>query len=304
MQRHNALMLLTGMMLFVCALAFGQTAAPVASIPDLSGIWGRNWFFFEPPLSGPGPVASKLRRPNGTLIAIPMVGDYNNGILRPPAVAAVKKRGEMELSGVVPPNPGNQCWPEPTPYTLNHQQGVQIIQQKDQVILIYLRDHKVRHVRMNVPHSEHPTPTWQGESIGHYEGDTLVIDTIGQKIGPLSMVDLYGTPFSPALHVIERYRLIDGATAPDLQLTHESAYFGASDGGVPREMGCVRNGTLRLARSARPPLPAGPGRGRALAWESPPSPCLDPAGYKPAVGDGRTRFGCPRPGRSEEFMSA
>jgi hypothetical protein len=220
-------MLLTGMTLFGYALAFGQTVAPVASFPDLSGIWGRNWFFFEPPLSGPGPIVSKLRRPNGTLITIPMVGDYNNVILRPPAVEAVKKRGEMELSGVVPPNPGNQCWPEPTPFTLENQQGVQIIQQKDQVILIYLRDHKVRHVRMNVAHSEHPTPTWQGESIGHYEGDTLVIDTIGQKIGPLSMVDLYGTPFSPALHVIERYRLIDGATARELQLTHESAYFGA-----------------------------------------------------------------------------
>ena len=69
------------------------------------GDMGRNWFFFEPPLSGPGPIASKLRRPNGTLIAIPMVGDYNNVILRPPAVEAVKKRGEMELSGVVPPTP-------------------------------------------------------------------------------------------------------------------------------------------------------------------------------------------------------
>jgi hypothetical protein len=41
------------------------------------------------------------------------------------------------------------------------------------------------------------------------------------------MVDLYGTPFSSALHVIERYQLIDGAKARDLQLTHESAYFGA-----------------------------------------------------------------------------
>jgi hypothetical protein len=227
MKRHRKLMLLTGMALFGCASAFGQTAGPSGSIPDLSGIWGRNWFFFEPPLSGPGPIASKLRRPNGTLIAIPLVGDDGNPILTPQAVEAVKKRGEMELSGVVPPNPGNQCWPEPTPYTLSHQQAVQIIQQKDQVILIYLRDHKVRHVRMNVTHSEHPTLTWQGESIGHYEGDTLVIDTIGQKIGPLSMVDTYGTPFSLALHVIERYRLIDGATARDLQLTHESAYFGA-----------------------------------------------------------------------------
>ena len=54
-----------------------------------------------------------------------------------------------------------------------------------------------------------------------------MIDTIGQKVGPLSMVDMYGTPFSAALHDIERYRLIDGATARDLQLTHESAYFGA-----------------------------------------------------------------------------
>src|SRR6516165_9695292 len=79
----------------------------------------------------------------------------------------------------------------------------------------------------NDAHSEYPAPTWQGESVGHYEGDTLVIDTIGQKVGPLSMVDMYGTPFSAALHDIERYRLIDGATARDLQLTHESAYFGA-----------------------------------------------------------------------------
>ena len=54
MKQHNTLMLLTGMTLLGCALAFGQPAAPVASIPDLSGIWGRNWFFFEPPLSGPG----------------------------------------------------------------------------------------------------------------------------------------------------------------------------------------------------------------------------------------------------------
>ena len=34
----------------------------------------------------------------------------------------------------------------------------------------------------------------------------------------------FGTPYSAALHVIERYRLIDGATARDLQLKHESAY--------------------------------------------------------------------------------
>jgi len=100
-----------------------------------------------------------------------------------------------------------------------------MIQQKDEVILLYLSDHQVRHVRLNVPHSAHPAPTWQGESVGHYEGDTLVIDTIGQKVGPLSMVDRYGTPFSAALHVIERYRLIDGPMARDLQLKARKRIF-------------------------------------------------------------------------------
>ncbi len=43
----------------------------------------------------------------------------------------------------------------------------------------------------------------------HFEGDTLVIDTVGVKVGPYAMLDWYGTPHSPALHVVERYRLVD-----------------------------------------------------------------------------------------------
>jgi hypothetical protein len=218
------------------APAFAQVAAPAssgraASIPDLSGIWGR-WFTFEQPPSGPGPVVSRLRRADGTMI-LSVVGDYANPILKPAAAATIKRIGEMELSGNVLPNPHNQCWPEPTPFTLSIQLGMQLIQQKDQVVLLYLSDHNVRHVRLNVPHSTQPVPSWQGESVGHYEGDTLVIDTIGQKVGRLSMIDRYGTPFSPALHVIERYRLVDGKTARDLQLKHESVYFGAGKSAPP-----------------------------------------------------------------------
>src|SRR5215831_9339229 len=221
---------------------FAQAVAPpvapasngtesAASIPNLSGIWGR-WFNLEPPWSGPGPVVSKLRRPDGSIIQS-VIGDYTNPILRPEAAATIKKIGEMELSGTVLPNPHNQCWPEPTPFTMSIQQGMQLIQQKDQVILLYLSDHNVRHVRLNVPHSANPGPSWQGESVGRYEGDTLVIDTIGQKVGPLSMIDRFGTPFSAALHVIERYRLIDGTMARDAQLRHESVYFGAGKSSPP-----------------------------------------------------------------------
>src|SRR5580704_4098849 len=170
---------------------------------------------FEPPLSGPGPIVSKLHRPDGTPI-FSAVGDYTNPILRPQAAEIVKKNGETELSGIAIPNPHNQCWPEPTPFILGIQMGMQLIQHEDEVTLLYVSNNQVRRVRMSVPHSTHPTPTWQGESVGRYEGDTLVIDTIGQKVGPLSMIDRYGIPFSAALHVIERYRVIDGQTARDL----------------------------------------------------------------------------------------
>jgi hypothetical protein len=97
-----------------CGQVAPTAAAPAsakesaASIPDLSGIWGR-WFTFEQPPSGPGPVVSRLRRPDGTMI-LSVVGDYTNPILRPEAAATIKKIGEMELGGKVLPNPHNQCW--------------------------------------------------------------------------------------------------------------------------------------------------------------------------------------------------
>ena len=68
---------------------------------------------------------------------------------------------------------------------------------------------------MNQPHPAQVTPSWYGDSVGHYEGDTLVIDTVGIKIGPFAMVDWYGTPHTEALHVVERYRLLDHEAAKE-----------------------------------------------------------------------------------------
>jgi hypothetical protein len=59
------------------------------------------------------------------------------------------------------------------------------------------------------------TPSWYGDSVGRYEGDTLVIDTVGVKVGPYAMVDWYGTPHTEALHVVERYRLLDPEAAKE-----------------------------------------------------------------------------------------
>ena len=96
---------------------------------------------------------------------------------------------------------------------------------KDRVALIYVNGQVVRHVRLNVPHPEQVTPSWLGDSVGHYDGDTLVIDTIGIKPqGALAVIDRYGTPHSDALHVVERYRLIDGAEAAEAVRKHRRTF--------------------------------------------------------------------------------
>jgi hypothetical protein len=216
--RRRGFLLLAALAIAAAMPAFAQTVAPAAgpaaggtqnavSIPDLSGI-------FEPPLSGPGPVRNKSRLPNGVANFQRLVGDYANPILKPHAAEAVKKHGEISLAGEGYPTPSNQCWPGGVPYVF-WDFLLQMIQQKDKITMIYRHGDEVRHVRMNEPHAAQVTPSWYGDSVGHYEGDTLVIDTVGIKIGPFAMVDMYGTPHSPALHVVERYRLIDYDDAKD-----------------------------------------------------------------------------------------
>jgi hypothetical protein len=189
--------------------AHSVDAEDAMPIPDLSGTWARQAFFFEPPPSGPGPVTNSMRFPNGHSDLGQLVGDYTNPILKPDAAEVVKRRGEIALGGMTARDPSNQCLPMSTPYILGEEQEIQILQQKDQITILYMADHQVRRVRMNAQHPARVTPTWSGDSVGHYEGDTLVVDTIGIRAGPLSMVDWFGTPQTADLHVVERYRLID-----------------------------------------------------------------------------------------------
>ena len=191
--------------------AWAQTAAP---IPDFSGIWAHlTWPDTEPPLSGPGPVTNKSHR-NGVSDLYQLIGDHSNPILKPQAAEAVERKGELELAGGPSPTPSNQCWPGGVPFVF-YNIGMQMLQQGDRITFLYSNDHEVRHVRMNAAHATTVTPSWYGDAVGHYEGDTLVIDTVGIKVGPFAMVDMYGTPHSAALHVVERYKLLDYAAAKE-----------------------------------------------------------------------------------------
>jgi hypothetical protein len=206
----------------IAAPAVAQTVAGVvggaqgtASVPDFTGIWWHPSLpGFEPPASGPGPVTNRSRS-NGVSNYDQLVGDYTNPILKPETAATIKKFGELSLAGITYPSPANQCWPEPVPYIYKNF-ALQIFQHPDRLTMIYDQDHEVRHIRMNEPHPAKLTPSWYGDSVGHYEGDTLVIDTVGTKTDrPFAMIDLYGTPYTDKLHVVERYRLVDYAEAKE-----------------------------------------------------------------------------------------
>jgi hypothetical protein len=217
------------------ALAQTGAAEPAAgeahstAIPNLTGIWNHPVFpWFEPPASGPGPVTNLSRwaeqRPGGLAgsAAQPvgkvgisaydqLVGDYKNPILQPWAAALVKKFGEISLAGITYANPSNQCWPYGMPFI--YKEGmVQIMQQPDKITMLYTAggNSDVRRVRLNASHPSPLTPSWYGDSVGHYEGDTLVIDTVGVKTDrKYAMIDLFGTPYTDKLHIVERYRLRD-----------------------------------------------------------------------------------------------
>jgi hypothetical protein len=202
-------------------------------------MWGRNSFDFEPLQVGPLPVINVSRLPNGTIDQRVSVGDHTNSNLMPSAAEIVRKRGEISLGGATFDDLSNQCMPYPPPFSMSITLQFLIIPRDNEVLILSLQDQGVRRVRLNQPHPAGLRPSWYGDSVGYYEGDTLVVDTVGFKVGPLSMIDRYGTPYSSGLRVTERFRLIDGVAARQATDQHEREY--GRVGGPPGAVVIDRN---------------------------------------------------------------
>jgi hypothetical protein len=212
-----------------CSVRAAENNAP---IPDLTGLWARNSFAYETPIAGLGPVENASRLPSGARDRTTLIGDTANPILTADTAQIVKQFGEMSRRGMGFPDPNNQCWPEGPPYIFRVLE-TQIVQQRHQILIFYTFDHQVRHIRLNKAHPAHVTPSWYGDSVGHFEGGTLVVDTVGIKVGPFSMIDRFGTPYSEALHLVERFRLIDrdAADAAMQRNERENGRIGPDGGG-------------------------------------------------------------------------
>jgi hypothetical protein len=154
--------------------AIQQASAKDSKQPDISGVWFMHGDLV--PALVPGGEASLL--PWGTA-----------------RLKASKQETDPELHCFPPGLP--RVWVVPAPF--------EIISLPGRVLIYYEFQHLVRQIHMD--RSAHPPdliPTWMGDSIGKWDGDTLVVDSTG--FNDKTRLDIAGLPHSDALHVVERIR--------------------------------------------------------------------------------------------------
>ncbi len=209
---------------FVCVFgaAWPKTVAAQQSVPvpDFTIDGESAWLVMSddllPPPSGPGPVTFDKRYPyvdnraarrSGTQPTY-RVADLTNPILKPWAIEEMRKANDRVLAGKVPFRARERCYPAGVP-------GWVIYTLAEPILIL---GPEMRRIYLDVPHSANPKPSWYGESVGHYEGgDTLVVDTIA--ISTKTFIDNYRTPHTDQLHVIERYKLIDGGKMIEVRVS-------------------------------------------------------------------------------------
>jgi hypothetical protein len=203
------------------AAGISEASAQGAALPDFSGYWQRNdppLMQFLPPASGQGPLREHPVQKRQGADNRPFIGDPRDPLLKPWAQAVIKENTYRQIvdgEEILPAH--SLCWPAGVPGNLRLREPLQFLQEPHQITMIYQRDHQVRRIYLNQPHSKNPKKSWYGESVGHYEGDVLVVDTIG--LNDKTTVDWYNTPHTDAIHVVERYKMIDGGRNMEVTFT-------------------------------------------------------------------------------------
>ena len=194
----------------ILVLAAGLTVSPVLlaqtparpgpgtakpSTPDLSGVWGApDWD--GDPTSAPPPGAE----PQGNREPIPYQKWAQEKYIY--AKDPFNERVRIEL------DPMNRCFP-PSPFQLmGNRDPFEVIQLPGRVLLYSEYNRELRQVWMNEKHPDDLDPTWLGHSVGAWDGDTLVVDTVAID----DRNSWGGFVHTDALHLIERIRRVDRET--------------------------------------------------------------------------------------------
>jgi hypothetical protein len=108
------------------------------------------------------------------------------------------------------------CKPHGFPRILFAAYPIEVLQEPKQVTFIHEIHHMPRmiYLDMTLPKLEDMDPNWMGLSVGHWDGDTLAVET--QGFNDLTTLDTAGLPHSTAMHVSERIRKLDADTLEDI----------------------------------------------------------------------------------------
>jgi len=183
------------------ALAAVLLAAPVAvaapaAKPKLTGMW-----IYEPELGPQGP------RPRPSLTA--------------EAQAKVDAAAKRAATGLVQNERAVKCLPVGMPIIMTGNFALEFVESDDRILVLAENNSVPRHIYMKqAKHPDYIDPSWNGHSIGHWEADTLVVDTIGFN-DRFAAIGLGGAERTKNLHVKERLHMESGGKVLVNQITYE-----------------------------------------------------------------------------------
>jgi hypothetical protein len=161
-----------------------RAASTPSSVPNISGVWQTKGFERQiKPIDAPEPPWQPWNR------------------------KAFEERAAAEKAGRPLADPTAACLPSGTPRIIAAPYPVEIVQTANETVFLYETQHLYRVVHMNSKHPDKLEPSFFGHAVGHWEGDTLVIDTVALVKG--TQIDEAGTQHSDQLHVVERIRKVN-----------------------------------------------------------------------------------------------
>ncbi|MBZ5579703.1 MAG: hypothetical protein LAP40_24370 [Acidobacteriia bacterium] len=193
------------------APAGAPAAGPEGRGPGRRGNARSNW-----PPAGPTPHAADGHpdlsgnwEPNAIGANVDMVRDLARTGATVPFQPWAEKLYNERKANISKDDPEARCLPPGVPRMSTTPYPFRIVQTPNLTVIVYEGGaHIWRQIFTDGrKHSEDPNPSWLGESIGHWEDDTFVVDTVGNN--GKTWIDESGLPTSDALHVIERFKRID-----------------------------------------------------------------------------------------------
>lgn len=188
----------------LCVTAWAQAPAAKPPVPktadgkpDFNGVWQGGSLSFavgEANAAALGPAGAG----RGAAPVKPEPMPYTEA-------AAKIRQGYLDRRGI--DDPMARCLMVGVPRITSMPMPFQITQTKDQVLFLYEAFHAFRIVPFNKPHPDDLEPSFMGDSVASWDGDTLVVDVIG--FNDKTWLGGVGTIHSEKLHVVERFTRVD-----------------------------------------------------------------------------------------------